>query len=117
MALESELGKLLTQEKGYILLIRALGELGPALRDMKMPIQAELSSCQQQSKEEIDKLESHFQNEKQRFQDLQNDNTNWQKQLSRGIEDISMELSAQLRSGFTKVQGWANDYMKDSKLW
>lgn len=116
IALESELGKLLTQEKGYILLIRALGELGPALRDMKMPIQAELSTCQQQSKEEIDKLESQFQNEKQRFQDLQNDNTNWQKQLSRGIEDISMELSAQLRSGFTKVQGWANDYMKDSKL-
>ncbi len=114
--LEEELGKLLTQEKGYILLMRALGELGPALSDLKMPIQAELSACQQQSKEENDKLESQFQSEKQRFEALQNDNANWQKQLSRGIEDISMELFDRLRSGFTKVQGWANDYIKDPRL-
>lgn len=115
-ALEEELGKLLTQEKGYILLMRALGELGPVLSEMKIPLQAELSTCQQESKEEIDNLERQFQTEQQRLQTLQADNANWQKQLARGVEDIRVELFNQLQSSFIKVQGWASDYMKDSRL-
>ncbi|MBE9224112.1 dynamin family protein [Phormidium sp. LEGE 05292] len=115
-ALENELWQLLNQRGGYTLLMRSFGELGSVLKEMRIPLQAQLSACQQQSELEVKKLEQQFQKERERLAELETNNANWQRQLNRGLEDISVEISNQFQRGFAKIGTWANGYIADEKL-
>jgi len=111
--LENQLWQLLNSRGGYTIIARALGELIPIINEIRIPLQAQLTTCQQQNQQEIKNLEQQFQTEQKRLVELQSKNADWQKKLARGIEDINHEINNLLQKGFVKIEGWADGYLAD----
>ena len=114
--LENELWGLISQQRGKILLIKALTELGRAVNEIKAPIQVEWETYQQQSKQELEKSERQLQATKERLASLQENNADWLTQLSYGLQDIRKQSIHQFDIGFDKVHHKANEYLDDNRL-
>lgn len=114
--LENELWGLISQERGKILLLRALTELGRAVNEIKAPIQVEWETYQQQSKQELEESERQLQATKERLAALQENNADWLTQLNYGLQDIRRQIIHQFDVGFDKVHKKANEYLDNNKL-
>ncbi|MBD2134033.1 dynamin family protein [Sphaerospermopsis sp. FACHB-1094] len=114
--LENELWGLISQERGKILLLRALTELGRAVNEIKTPIQVEWETYQQQSKQELEESERQLQATKERLAALQENNADWLTQLNYGLQDIRRQIIHQFDVGFDKVHNKANEYLDNNKL-
>jgi len=115
-ALEERLWQLLNGQKGYIILMRALGEIKPILDEIKVEMQAELEAYQRHATQELKKLELKFQEEKNRLQDLQINSSVWQTQLNFGLRKISGAMPTFLQSGFVKIQRLAEEYIDNAGI-
>ncbi|NER07740.1 MAG: hypothetical protein F6K17_36850, partial [Okeania sp. SIO3C4] len=111
--LEDKIWQILNQEKGYILLMSALGSINEAIVEMKTPLQAELQACQKQTKEELDALENKFETEKKRLEELINNQNTWNNQLRDGITDMRREVTNSFDDGFTNIRRKLNDYIEE----
>jgi len=115
-SLENELWQMISQQRGQILLVRALSELGRAIAEIKQPIQVEWEACQQHSPEELDAWESQFQETKLRLQSLLEHNADWLSQLSYGMQDIQDQTVGQFRKGCGQIRTQADKYLDDIRL-
>lgn len=115
-ALEERLWQLLNGQKGYIILMRALGEIKPILDEMKVEMQAELEAYQRHATQELKNLEIQFQEEKNRLQDLQTNSSVWQTQLNFGLRKISGTMPGFLQTGFVKIQRLAEEYIDNAGI-
>lgn len=115
-ALEERLWQLLNGQKGYIILMRALGEIKPILDEMKVEMQAELEAYQRHATQELKNLEIQFQEEKKRLQDLQTNSSVWQTQLNFGLRKISGTMPGFLQTGFVKIHRLAEEYIDNAGI-
>lgn len=114
--LERELWQLLNQQRGYILLLRVLSELGQSLAEMKMPIQAEWEASQQRNQQELDDMERQLEEAQAHLQSLQNNSAKWRTQLSDGLIDVRSEMQESFQEGFSQIRYRADEYLDDVRL-
>ncbi len=114
--LEEAIWRLINQNSGYKLVMRSVHELEVTLSEMKMPLETEIKALQQHGQEEVQKLERQLQGEKQRLQELLSNNTAWQKELYRGLNDIGDDASSQLRYQFIETREFADDCLENKNL-
>lgn len=115
-ALEQELWLLLGQQRGKILILRALTEFGRAVADLKSPLQAEWEACQNLNQEEKVKLESNLRDLSERLKQLQLDSAAWQHQLNDGIQDIQTGLFREFSREIEQIKRRSQEYIEDSRF-
>jgi hypothetical protein len=87
-----------------------------AVNEIRLPIQVEWETYQQQSKQELEKWEHQLQATKERLAALQENNSDWVTQLSYGLQDIRKQLIYEFDVGFAKVENNAHECLDDNKL-
>ena len=90
--LEAQLWQLLNQQRGYILLMRSLNKLGQHVAEVRQPILNEWRAYQQQTEKERAEMEQKFQEARQKYQSLLDDNAQWITTLSDGMTDIRKDI-------------------------
>ncbi|EDX82991.1 hypothetical protein S7335_169 [Synechococcus sp. PCC 7335] len=115
-ALEQELWLLLGQQRGKILILRALTEFGRLVADLKSPLQAEWEACQNLNQEEKAKLESNLRDLSKRLKQLQTDSAAWQYQLNDGIQDIKTAIFRKFNREVEQIKRRSQEYMEDSEI-
>lgn len=119
-ALESELWQLIAQQRGKILLAKALTEIAKALSSLQMPLNAEFSAClekyNQKPKPQIEKLKAHLQETEERYQNLLANNPEWLQKLNYGFEDMKDKVLNQFQNAFVDINLKADAYLKDDRL-
>lgn len=111
--LEEKIWQILNQEKGYILLMSALGSINQVIVEIKTPLQAEWQACQKQTKEELDALENKFETEKKRLEELISNQIVWNNQLGDGMRDMRREVMYSFEDGFIKIRRQFNEYIEE----
>jgi predicted GTPase len=115
VALESKLWQILERQRGSILTLRALADLGKALAQIKAPIQVEWEAYLQ-TPNQIAEIEKQFQEIQQKLQNLSKNNSAWLTQLSDGLSDIKDEIFNQYKRRMSKISSQAETYLEDSKM-
>ncbi|MUG96847.1 dynamin [Scytonema sp. UIC 10036] len=115
-SLETQLWQLISQQRGQLLLLRALSELGRVIAEIKQPIQVEWEAYQENNQENLDAWENQFQDAKLRLQNLLENNATWRSQLSDGLQDIRTQILEQLQDGFTAIRRQSSKYLDDRVL-
>jgi len=119
-SLESELWQLIAQQRGKILLAKALTEIAKALSSLQMPLKAEFSACSEKNnqkiKPQIEKLKAEFQQTKQRQQNLLDNNAEWLQKLSYGLDDMKDKVFNQFQNAFIDINLKTDEYLKDDRL-
>jgi predicted GTPase len=115
VALETKLWQILERQRGSILTLRALADLGKALSQIKTPIQVEWEACQQ-TPSKLAEIEEQFILTQQKLQSLSKNNAIWLTQLSDGLSDIKDEIFNQYKRRMLKISSQAEAYLEDSKM-
>lgn len=113
--LENKLWEIFTQRRGKIIIGRALHGLSEAVVEMKTPIVAEWKACQQ-NPAEFAQMESQFQEVSQKLKNLQENNSDWLKKLSFGIQDIKTKILNAFVLEMKEIIKKADKYLDDDKL-
>lgn len=114
-ALETELWQILEQQRGSILSLRALADLGQALTQIKTPIEVKWSACQQ-SPEELVEIEQEVQEVQQRLQTLLKNNAIWNNKLNYGLQDIREEIFKTYRREMNEIYNQAEKDLDDPQI-
>jgi hypothetical protein len=114
--LEHCLWQLLNQQRGQILLVKALSELNRDLTELQLPLQTEWESYQQRTQQELDDLEQQFEEARSQSQSLLSSSANWRTQLSDGLADIRSDVMDAFQSGFAQIRYRADEYLEDNRL-
>jgi GTPase Era involved in 16S rRNA processing/outer membrane lipoprotein SlyB len=115
VALETELWQILEKQRGSILSLRALADLGQALTQIKTPIEAEWEACQQ-SPDELAAIQEEFQEVQQRLQTLLKNNGSWQNKLNDGLQDIRENILNSYRQEINQIYNQAEQELDDSQI-
>ena len=115
IALETELWQILEQQRGSILSLRALADLVQALTQIKTPIEAEWSACQQSSGE-LQEIKQKFQEVQQRLQTLLKNNGIWQNKLNDGLQDIREEIVNTYRQEINQISNQVKLELDDPEI-
>ncbi len=115
-ALESALWRLLTEERGAILLLRALNDLNEALTTLSAPLQAEWGAYHEQSSRALDDQENQLKALQARLQDLTRDSAEWRTQLAYGLEDLRADILNRYQRGMKIISRKEKDYLDDGRL-
>jgi predicted GTPase len=115
VALETKLWQILERQRGFILTLRALADLGKALSQIKTPIQVEWEACQQ-TPSKLAEIEDQFYLIQQKLQNLSKNNSAWLTQLSDGLSDIKDGIFNQYKQRMSKISSQAEAYLEDSKM-
>jgi GTP-binding protein EngB required for normal cell division len=114
--LEEKLWQFLNQQRGYILVMRALGKLNRHIAEIQEPMQVEWEAYQHRSQEELSKWEQEFQIARKDLQKLLDSNAEWKSQLSYGLNTIRAEITDEFQRGFTNIRCRVNVYLDDNRL-
>ena len=90
--LDAQLWQLLSQQRGYILLMRSLNKLGQHVSEVRQPILNAWRAYQHQTEKERAEMEQKFQEARRSYQSLLEDNAQWVTTLSDGIIDIRRDI-------------------------
>ncbi|WP_414624807.1 dynamin family protein [Calothrix sp. CCY 0018] len=119
-ALEGEIWQLITQQRGKILLAKAVAEIAKALSNLQMPLKAELSTHSEKNKQktqpQTEKLKAQFTETQQRYQNLLENNADWVQKLGYGLEDIRDRVNDQFQNTFIDINSKTDAYLKDDRL-
>ncbi len=102
--LENTLWEFLKKNRGNLLLMRALNDLGRELAGMKKPIQAEWEIYQDQTQKTLDKFKGHYRESKQRLEELLKNNAGWRTQLSDELQDLRTHMNERFQEGFVRIR-------------
>jgi GTP-binding protein EngB required for normal cell division len=114
--LEHCLWQLLNQQRGQILLVRALSELNRDLTELQLPLQTEWESYQQRTQQELDDLEQQFEEARSQSQSLLSSSANWRTQLSDGLADVRSDVMDAFQAGFAEIRYRTDQYLEDNRL-
>ncbi|MFK0733027.1 MAG: dynamin family protein [Gloeotrichia echinulata HAB0833] len=115
-SLENKLWQFISQQRGRILLLNALGQITKAISRIQVPLEAELSACQRENQQELNALKTKIIDTTKRLQNLLSNNSDWLKQLQRGFQDIQDEINHEFTTGFIKVNSNYDKYLQDEQL-
>lgn len=115
-ALEQQLWQLLNQQRGQILLGRALGELGRCLAELHLPLRSEWEAYQQHTQAELNRLEQQFEEARSRSQELLNNSAAWRTRMSDGLTDIRSNVMETFQAGFAQIRVQTEAYLEDDRL-
>jgi predicted GTPase len=115
-ALDTQLWKHLNDGRGRILQLKAGIELGKSLGELRLPIQAELTACQEEDKQRLDEMEKKMQAMNKRLQDMLEKNPQWHNLLQDRLQDIHARISDEFRQGFAEIKQGVNKYLNDRAL-
>jgi predicted GTPase len=114
--MEQAVWKMLNEQRGHILLMRALRELEQATSNLYAPIQAEWEVYQQQNQQRTREMEKQAKQTQERLQHLLSSNAEWQNKLRQGLQDIRSHILADFQNGFRKIYRTVeNDYLEDTQ--
>jgi predicted GTPase len=114
--LERELWQLISQHRGDMLLLRALGELGRVVALIKEPLQAEWIVYQEHTQAELDQFEGQCAEAQAQLEHLLGQSAAWRTQLTDGVQRIRTTLLGQLEQGFDRVHQQMKNYLLDNRL-
>jgi predicted GTPase len=114
--LETKLWQFLNQQRGYILIMRALTKLGQHVSEIKRPRQAELEAYQKTTQEELAQMEQKVREAEQDLRELQSGGATWQKQLNEGLKKIRSNLLKDLQQGLSQLSRRSEEYADDERL-
>jgi len=115
-AFETEMWRLLNQQRGSILIGRAVAELGAVVRDFMAPLKIELDTYSGKSKDELDAMEKNLQSALQRREALMKHGSEWQRQLSYGLEDVRKIIARQLDDRIDTVYSTLKSSLNDERV-
>jgi len=114
--LENTIWQLVTEERGQILLMKALTELQQATSEMKAPVKAEWEAYQEQSQQELERLEKDIEEAQQQREKLLEEKAEWQSNLHDGIEDIQIQMEQTFNNEFAHIRNQSSNYLESSSL-
>jgi uncharacterized protein YcfJ len=114
--LENKIWQFISQQRGRILLLNALGQISKALLPIQVPLEAELSACQRDNQEQVITLKGKIQDTAKQMQNLLVGNIDWLKGLQRGFEDVRDDIDNEFKTGFTKIYSNFDKYLQDDQL-
>lgn len=110
-ALEREIGSLLGERKGRILLTRALVDLRRVTQELQEPLGVEYWSLQGRAQADLNALEDQFESATERYQAFLADDARWRSDLSDEFGHLRRSLSEDVAQGFAEVRRKANVYL------
>ena len=113
LQLQEKIWSLVKEQRGQILLLKALTELGKALTQIKRPLEVEWQSYQQRSQQELDQWEQDIKKIQKQLQDLLQNNAEWQTHLRDGLEIIRLDAQNEFHNGFVQLQRRSTKYLDD----
>lgn len=111
--LQLKVWSLVKENRGQILLLKALTELGKSLTQIKRPLEVEWQSYQQRSQEELNQWEQDIKKTQKQLQDLLQNNAEWQTHLRDSLEIIRIDTQNEFQTGFVKLQRQSSKYLDD----
>ena len=114
--LEQGLWQLLSRQRGQILLLRALGEIGNVISSLRRPVQVEWTTYQENTQAELDSLEQELQNNQKKLKNLLKNNASWNAELHDGLTDIRDDVLGTFQDGFNNIRRQSEVYMNDADL-
>jgi predicted GTPase len=114
--LQQQVWKLVQENRGQILLLKALSELGRSLTQIKRPLEVEWQAYQQRSQEELERWEQDIKKTQKQLQELLQSNADWQVQLRDGLETIKIDIQNEFQNGFIQCQRQSSKYLEDSRF-
>ncbi len=101
---ENTLWEFLEKNRGNLLLMRAINDLGRELVRMKKPLQAEWDIYHDQTKKTLNKLKDHYRESRQRLEDLLKNNADWRTLLSDDLHDLRIRMNEKFQEGFVLIR-------------
>ncbi len=114
--LQETVWTLVKENRGQILLIKALGDLGRILIQIKRPLETEFQSYQQRSQEELNQWEEKIKKTQQDLRSFLQDNAEWKTSLADGLRTITSDTQYQFKEEFVKLQRQSEKYLNDPNL-
>jgi predicted GTPase len=114
--LQEAIWTLANEQRGQILLLKALTELGRAITNIERPLKVEWQSYQQHSQAEIETGEQELKKTQKRLQELLQNNAEWTTRLKDGLEDIKSGMQEQFQNSFVQINRQATKYLDDDRL-
>ncbi|MFM6876404.1 MAG: dynamin, partial [Microcystis panniformis] len=113
LQLQEKIWSLVKEQRGQILLLKALTELGKALTQIKRPLEVEWQSYQQRSQQELDQWEQDIKKIQKQLQDLLQNNAEWHTHLRDGLEVLRLDAQNEFHNGFVQLQRRSTKYLDD----
>lgn len=114
--LEKEIWDMLTGRGGSIMLLRALAVAGAAIGEMRQPIADELAILETQSCEQLKQMEIKIKQLRVEMEERSSKHAEWNQKLSRGIQEIGIEVRTLLNKAFVKAKANSKTYLDDDQL-
>lgn len=111
--LQEKVWSLVKEQRGQMLLLKALTELGKTLTQIKRPLEVEWQSYQQRSQQELDQWEQNIKKTQKQLQDLLQNNAEWQTHLRDGLEILRLDAQNEFHNGFVQLQRQSGKYLDD----
>ena len=114
--LESVLWQFINENRGQVLLAKALTTLAQVVGEMRRPLQVEYDTCLEQDKQKLDELATSLEQAQEYLQRLQENWALWQTQLRDGLENIRNVAQHQLDRGFADIRRNVDGYLAEEKV-
>ena len=111
--LQEKVWSLVKEQRGQILLLKALTDLGRSLIQIKRPLETEYQSYQQRSQEELAKGEKDIKEIQQRLKSFLQDQAEWKTYLKENLKHIEIDIQGQFKDDFVKLQRQSEKYLQD----
>jgi GTPase Era involved in 16S rRNA processing len=116
-AFERELWGFLGEQRGQILLMRALDALGESVADMRAPYQAEWEAYQDHTEQELSEIEQELTGARDALRELSDNSAQWRQDLSDGLAGIRKEiLERSFEEGKVNIRSRIHQYLLDDNL-
>jgi predicted GTPase len=116
-AFERELWGFLNEQRGGMLLMRAMAELADSVADMQAPYQAEWEAYQDHTERELNEIERELTEARDTLTRLLDNKAQWRQHLGSGLTEIRDKI---LKRSFLlnkeEVERRADEYLQDDKL-
>jgi hypothetical protein len=113
--LERELWRLLSANRGRVLLASALVKLARGLEDLREPLAAELTAADQEDRAKAEALEADYKAAVQRLTHFQESQAGWRTQLNDGLSDVVRAARGQFGKGFRDIERRAAEYLRNDR--
>lgn len=109
--LQEKVWSIVKEKRGQILLLKALTQLGRSLTQIKLPLEIEWQSYQEENKEELNRWEEEIKQTQKQLQDLLQNNAQWQTDLRDGMKLLRIDVQNKFQNEFVKIQRKSNQYL------
>jgi predicted GTPase len=111
--LEQQLWRLVGEQRGQTLLLKAVNELNQAIGEMQAPLEVSWSADQNRTPEN---LEHQLIETQVKLRNLLENNAEWRNVLSDRLQTLQIEIQGQFQRNFAQIRYQTNEYIEDDRL-